>query len=193
VAAVTRGVLLAGVLAGALAATPLAAQPMSPALPDSGARVRIVRARAFDVVGTLVARDSARWLVRTMRGDTVTFVPGHGRRLDVSTGTLSPGAAFMRTARPVATILATATLVATVATEVAESDDDSACMALCFSDAAVVAVSGAAATLYGGLVAGVVGLTLRDRWERVPLPADARLGVIATPGGAGIALRVALP
>lgn len=177
-----------------LAAAPLSAQPASPTLPDSGARVRIVRARAFDVVGTLVARDSARWLVRTMRGDTVAFVPGRGRRLDVSTGTLSPGAAFMRTARPTWRVLGTATLVAVIATELADDDDPvEGCWGPCLSDSGWVALGGLGITAYGGLIAGIVGLGLRDRWERVPLPADARLGVIATPHGPGIGVRMALP
>ena len=59
--------------------------------------------------------------------------------------------------------------------------------------ALVIGVGGTALTAATTLLGGIIGSFQLDRWERVSLPDDARLGVVATPLGAGVGVRLALP
>lgn len=174
-----------------LAATPLVAQPAPAALPDTGARVRVVLMDRARVVGTLVAREPDRWLVRRERGDTVVIAPPQVDRLDVSLGRRSPGRAFWRGAGIGALVGGAVTVTGL---GVAAANGDLACHDCIFPPALVLGVAGGALTVGTTLVGGIVGsLAARERWARVPAPRDARLGVVATPRGAAIALRLALP
>ena len=58
-----------------LAAAPLRAQPEQPALPDSGARVRVTLVDRTRIVGRLVRREPDGWLVRRDRGGDVAVTP----------------------------------------------------------------------------------------------------------------------
>lgn len=169
-----------------LAAAPLRAQS---ALPDPGARVRIELLGAGRVVGTLVAREPDRWLVRRGPRDTVAVTPPFVERLEVSRGERSPGQAFVRGAGIGALVGVGATAAVAVVTAASGGFECQDCM---FSPALVIGVGGPALTAATTLLGGIIGSFQLDRWERVPLPDDARLGVVATPLGAGVGVRLAL-
>lgn len=170
-----------------LAPAPLLAQR---ALPDSGARVRIDLLGPGRVVGTLVVREPDRWLVVRDRGDTVVVTPSLVDRLDVSRGRRSPARAFWRGAGIGALVGVGTTVVVTGVTAANGGLDCNECF---FPPVLVIGVGGTALTLATTLVGGVAGSFARERWKRVSLRADARLGAVATPHGSGVALRLALP
>ena len=175
-----------------LAAAPhAAAQPAPPALPDGGARVRVILVDRARVVGTLVAREPGRWLVAREHGDTVAVAPLQVERLDVSQGLRSPAQAFWRGAGTGFLVGAGIGLGATAATAIAYRDGCGDCFV---SPVAVMGVLAVGFTATTTLVGGVVGSLRRERWTRVPLlPPESRVGVAITPHGSGIGVQVPLP
>ena len=173
-----------------LAAAPLAAQPAPAALPDTGARVRVVLVDRHRVVGTLVAREPGRWLVRRARGDTVAVTPLAVERLDVSLGRRSVARAFWRGAGVGALVGGGVTAVGF---GVLAASGNLRCTDCFFPPVLVVGIGGTALTVGTTLVGGVIGSFVRERWTSVPLPAETRVGVVAVPGGAGVGVRLALP
>ena len=172
-----------------LAAAPLRAQGAPSALPDSGARVRVTLVDRTRIVGRLVRREPDGWLVRRDRGDLVAITPPFVDALDVSRGELSPEGGFGRGARSGALAGGVFSLALGAVLLAQEGGDCDDCMT---SPVLAVGILGGGLTLATTLVGGILGSQQRERWERVALPADARLGLVATPHGPGVAVRLAL-
>lgn len=185
----TRGLARTACVGALLAAAPLSAQTSASQLPDSGTRVRIRLEDRRRVVGTLVGRDPDRWLVVQARRDTLAIVPPQVDRLDVSHGLRSPARAFWRGAG-IGAIVGGSAAVAAVGLSAATGG--ASCADCLVKPVFVVAVAGTALTVAATLVGGILGSHARERWRRVPLPVQARVGTIVTPHAAGVGARITL-
>ena len=191
---VVRLASIALVVAGLRASVPAAAQGTAPSSPtlSPGSRVRLhlevppetpLGLGEPRVVGTLVRVGEDALVVRHGE-DTVAYARSRVRRFEVSQGRTTRGRVVARSALTgaVVGVLAGATLGAT---SYSCREDE-----LCFS-------TRSEATGLGGLVFGVGGLVIGtlvgsrrslDRWRRVPLAPDLRIGAIAAPGGVGVTI-----
>ena len=157
-----------------------------------GARVRATVAEAPDrpagpfrqVTGRLVRLGTDTVLVA--QGDRVVAVPRHGLiRLETPGGSVSRGRSALRGAGMGAAIgFIGGAVLSYAAYEPCEGEF------LCFSRESEAVMGGVVAGALGLAIGGVIGAARgRERWQRVPIDADTRVGVVATPRTVALSLR----
>ncbi|HEU4628971.1 MAG TPA: hypothetical protein VFS08_04475 [Gemmatimonadaceae bacterium] len=174
------------------AAPPLGAQSpaASPLLPDSGTRVRIDAAGRVRVVGTLVRRDSAAFVVRKDDGALLTVPTDVARALWVSRGRTDR---TERALRGAGVGFLTGAVLAGAAVLVLADDLASDCDG-CIMGAPVVGLGIAGVLVTTTAIGGVLGAAgAGERWQRVPWPPGARLGFAPGAGGGTVMVHLALP
>lgn len=154
-------VLLLALLLGA--AAPLPAQEADSLV--AGVRLRVQTRSAQLLDGAYVRSDDGGLTLVGRSGTPGTLRWQDVRRVDRHVGRRTRTEAFHRGARPVATVMASLTMVATAVA--IYSDVRNPCDG-CFVNATTMTVAiGTVWTGIGSLTGGLIGLSQRDRWERV--------------------------
>lgn len=145
------------------AAAPLPAQTADSLV--AGVRLRVQTRSALTLDGAYVGSDDGGLTLVGRSGVPGTVRWPEVRRVDRHVGRRTRSEAFHRGARPVATVMISLTMAATAIA--IYSDARNPCDG-CFVNATTMTVAiGTVWTGIGSLAGGLVGLSQRDRWERV--------------------------